>query len=69
MEQEELLYEQAYKELQTIIEEMENNTISIDVLSNKIKRALYLINICKEKLSKIEIDVDKLIKTIEENAN
>jgi exodeoxyribonuclease VII small subunit len=66
MEKQELSYEQAYQELQTIIKEMENNDISIDVLADKIKRALELINLCKDKISKIEVDVDKIVKTIEE---
>jgi exodeoxyribonuclease VII small subunit len=67
MDKETLSYEKAYKELQSIIEEMENKEISIDILSDKIKRALFLIGICKDKLSKIEVDVDKLIKTIKDN--
>jgi exodeoxyribonuclease VII small subunit len=66
MEKQELSYEQAYQELQTIIKEMENNDISIDVLADKIKRALELINLCKDKITKIEVDVDKIVKTIEQ---
>jgi exodeoxyribonuclease VII small subunit len=66
MEKQELSYEQAYQELQTIIKEMENNDISIDILADKIKRALELINLCKDKITKIEVDVDKIVKTIEQ---
>jgi exodeoxyribonuclease VII small subunit len=66
MEKQELSYEQAYQELQTIIKEMENNDISIDVLADKIKRALELINLCKDKITKIEVDVDKIVKIIEQ---
>jgi exodeoxyribonuclease VII small subunit len=66
MEKQELSYEQAYQELQTIIKEMENNDISIDILADKIKRALELINLCKDKITRIEVDVDKIVKTIEQ---
>lgn len=65
METKELNYQEAYDELQTIVQEIEDNSISVDILSEKIKRAMFLVEYCKQKLQKIEIDIDKLIEDIE----
>lgn len=65
METQEISYQEAYDELQAIVQEIEDNSVSVDILSEKIKRAMFLIDYCKQKLQKIEIDVDKLIEDIE----
>ncbi len=58
-------YKEAYEELQTILKDLENNETDVDVLSEKLKHANELIEYCKERLAKIEVDVDKLIQEIE----
>ncbi|MDM8177594.1 exodeoxyribonuclease VII small subunit [Olivibacter sp. 47] len=42
-----LSYTSAFEELQTIVEEIEDGEITVDELSNKVKRAALLIKICK----------------------
>lgn len=64
--QEKLTYKEAYNELQTILSNIENNNVDVAILSDNLKRASVLINFCKENLSKIEIDVNKLISEIEQ---
>lgn len=58
-------YKEAYEELQTILKDLENDETDVDVLSEKLKHANELIEYCKERLAKIEVDVDKLIQEIE----
>jgi exodeoxyribonuclease VII small subunit len=58
-------YTEAFEELQQIVSEIEEGEISIDVLSEKVKRAAVLIKICKEKLTSTEEDVNKILKTLE----
>ena len=65
MNNEEKTYKQAYQELQNIIKDLENNETDVDVLSEKLQQANELIEYCKQRLAKIEVDVDKLIKEIE----
>lgn len=65
--QDEKTYKEAYEELQQILHELENDKVDVDVLSEKLKRSSELIEYCKEKLSKIEVDVSQLIKDIEES--
>jgi exodeoxyribonuclease VII small subunit len=63
---EEIKYTEAFEELQTIVREIEEGEISIDDLSQKVKRAALLIQICKEKLSSTEEDVQAILKELEE---
>ena len=54
-----LTYEKAYNELENIVKEIEDETIQLDTLSMKIKRAAELIEFCKTKLRNIEDEFEK----------
>ena len=60
-------YTEAYEELQEIVSEIEGGDISVDDLSNKVKRAAFLIKICKDKLTATEGDVNQILKELESN--
>lgn len=64
---EEPKYTEAFAELQQIVEDIEQGEISVDELSEKVKRAALLIKICKTKLTTTEEDVNKILKEIESN--
>jgi exodeoxyribonuclease VII small subunit len=59
-------YSEAFEELQQIVTEIEDGAISVDELSEKVKRATHLIRICKLKLTTTEEDVNKILKDLEE---
>ena len=61
-------YTDAFAELQKIVSEIEEGEISVDELSEKVKRAAFLIRICKTKLMTTEEDVNKILKSLEENS-
>ena len=63
-----LTYETAYKELAQIAKEIENETVSVDVLAQKVKRASELITFCQTKLKSTETEVNKIIAQME-NSN
>jgi len=58
-------YSDAFDELQRIVAEIETGEISVDELSQKVKRAAELIRICKTKLSTTEEDVNKILAELE----
>ena len=58
-------YTEAYEELQEIVTEIERGEISVDELSQKVKRAALLIKICKDKLTSTEGDVNQILKELE----
>ncbi len=59
-------YTEAYKELQTLVELLENAEISVDELSEKIKLATELIKVCETKLASTETEVSKIIQSLTE---
>ena len=61
-------YTEAFTELQNIVSEIEEGEISVDELSEKVKRAALLIKICKAKLSSTEEDVNKILKELDAGA-
>ncbi len=62
---EETNYSAAFEELQLIVQDIENGDISVDELSEKVKRATVLIAVCKDKLFKTEDDVNQILKALE----
>jgi exodeoxyribonuclease VII small subunit len=57
-----LTYEIAFTELQQIVHDLENGTISIDDLADQTARAATLIQFCREKLRQTETQVNELFK-------
>ncbi len=58
-------YTRAFEELQTIVTEIEQGAITVDELSEKVKRAAQLITICKSKLTTTEEDVNSILKELD----
>lgn len=58
-------YVRAFEELQQIVSEIEEGQITVDELSEKVKRAAHLISICKQKLTSTEEDVNKILKDLD----
>ena len=58
---EELKYEAAVAELQSIVRKMENNELDIDQMAEQLKRAQQLIKLCKDKLTKTDEEIKKML--------
>ena len=58
-------YKQALEELEKIVDEIEKGEIDVDLLTEKVKRAAFLSQICKSKLKKTQEELDKLLNEIE----
>ena len=54
-------YEAAYAELQAIVRKMENDELDIDQMSEQLKRAQELIKLCKDKLTKTDEEIKKIL--------
>lgn len=63
---EKISYADAFNELQAIVAEIEAGEITVDVLSDKVRRATKLIGICQKKLTTTEEDVNTILKELEE---
>ena len=57
----ELTYEAAMEQLEKLARDMENGDIAIDQLATKLKEAQQLLQFCKDKLTKADKEVRKLL--------
>lgn len=57
----ETTYEEALKQLETIVAKMENDELDIDSLSQQLKAAQRLIKLCKDKLAKADGEIKKIL--------
>ena len=57
-----MTYESALAEVQNIVNELQDATVSIDELTQKVARAAELIRFCREKLTKTEEQVNQLFQ-------
>ena len=62
MEEKELPYEAAMERLEKVARELENGDVAIDQLAVKLKEAQQLLQFCKDKLTKADEEVRKLLE-------
>ena len=60
-----LTYEKAYAELKEIATAIESETVTVDVLAEKVKRASELIEFCQQRLRSTEKEINQIIKKME----
>ncbi|MBI4849113.1 MAG: exodeoxyribonuclease VII small subunit [Nitrospirae bacterium] len=58
-------YKEAMEEIELIVGEIENESVDIDALAEKVTRAAYLIKYCKTKLRATDNEVKKVLKEFE----
>ena len=61
MKNQEMKYEKAVCELEEIVDKMERDELDIDQLSEQLKRAKVLVKLCKDKLTKTDEEIKKLL--------
>ena len=54
-------YEEAVRQLETIVKKMENDELDIDSLTDELKTAQKLIKLCKDKLTKTDEEIKKIL--------
>ena len=59
-----MTYTAAFEELKEIVDQLENDSVSVDELTEKMKRATVLMKICRDKLTKTEEEVNKTIEEL-----
>lgn len=59
-------YNEAMAEVEAIILELEEGTLDVDELSEKVRTVSKLLKLCKEKLYKTEKEVEDILKEIDD---
>lgn len=66
MNNKEINYKEAMRRLESIYEDLKEGSIDIDTLDKKLKEALELHRICKNRLKKQEMKISDFFKEVEE---
>ncbi|HHV87255.1 MAG TPA: exodeoxyribonuclease VII small subunit [Petrimonas sp.] len=59
-----LTYSQAKQELEKIVSAIESGELDVDALTEKVKRASELIAFCKEKLTKTDEELQRILENL-----
>lgn len=59
-----ITYTEAKKELEEIVSAIESGELDVDTLTEKVKRASELITFCKDKLTKTDEELQKILDDI-----
>jgi exodeoxyribonuclease VII small subunit len=62
----ELGYADALAELETILDDLEDDNIDIDVLAGKVERASVLIRLCRDRIASARTQVDRIVADLEQ---
>lgn len=62
MAKEEIKYEEALDRLERIVKQMENDELDIDVMGEQLKQAQKLIKLCKDKLTKADNEIKRILE-------
>jgi exodeoxyribonuclease VII small subunit len=68
MTEDDLTYEAAAAELAEITKQLEADTITVDELSEKVRRGAYLVNWCKARLKSTEDDIKAIMGDLDRPA-
>jgi len=63
-----LKFGEARAELEKILKEIEGDEVDVDDLAEKIRTAATLIRVCRDKLERTKVEVEKIVAEMEEAA-
>ena len=62
-------YEDAIRQLDDIVEKLENNELDIDEMPEALKRAQQLLKLCRDRLTKTDEEIQKIQAEAKEAPN
>ena len=60
-------YAQALSELEDILTEINNPKVDVDILSERVARASFLIAWCKERIASAQFSVDAIVASLDDD--
>jgi exodeoxyribonuclease VII small subunit len=58
-------YADALTELESILEEIEDDAVDVDVLAARVKRAAELLRICRSRITAAKVEVTQIVAELE----
>ncbi len=59
----------AMKELETILERIDSDGIDIDQLATELRRATELLELCRGKIRRADVEVSQIVKQLEASSS
>ncbi len=69
MSKTEISYKDAVKEIEEIISKIESGELNVDQLTDKVKRASLLLDICRKKLKTVDEEISRIIEGMKEDSS
>ena len=58
-------FKQAMAELETILRRIEDDDIDIDELADELRTASRLLEVCREKIKRAEVEISQVVENLE----
>jgi exodeoxyribonuclease VII small subunit len=68
MSDEEIGYADAMTELESILDDLEDDDLDVDVLASRVERASTLITLCRDRIGAARVQVEKVVASLDGNA-
>jgi exodeoxyribonuclease VII small subunit len=62
MAKEKISYDDAIREIEEILRKIEEGELGVDELAGKVSRVTALLKLCRERLSRTESQLDKILE-------
>jgi len=59
-------YADAMSELETILDDLEDDALDVDVLAAKVERASVLIQICRDRIGAARVQVERVVASLDD---
>ena len=60
-------YAEAMAELESILREIDSNSVDVDVLSARVQRASYLVDWCSARITAAQLTIDELVASFDDD--
>jgi exodeoxyribonuclease VII small subunit len=58
-------YAAALDELESILRQLEGDSVDIDVLAERVQRAAFLIKLCRGRIQQARVEVEQIVTDLE----
>lgn len=59
-------YADAMNELESILDDLEDDALDVDVLATKVERASVLIQLCRDRIGAARVQVERVVASLDD---
>lgn len=65
-EESSLTYASAVEELESILAELDDDSVDVDLLAQRVARAATLIRLCRQRIAATRLEVERIVTELDE---